>query len=195
MKPQGRRGEVAAQLFTDFPELFSERRRVFLLRANGSRIEQELEDFWPHQGRVVLKFLGVDSISAAEELAGSEVQVPRSERAALEPGAEYVSDLVGSTVFDLGASSDRSPEVEVGKISAVEFGAGDAPVLVVKSGEREYLIPFAAEYLKAVDVKRKRVEMVLPPGMLEVNAPSGKDDEPQGEGAGRQPRRIRKAER
>jgi ribosomal 30S subunit maturation factor RimM len=56
---------------------------------------------------------------------------------------------------------------EVGRIADVLFGAGDAPLLVVKAGKKEHLLPFAEAYLVKVDVERKRVEMHLPEGMLE----------------------------
>src|SRR5215467_7407764 len=85
-KTQGRKGEVAAALFTDFPERFATRKRLLLLETEargGGRRELELEDFWLHKSGVVLKFAGVDSISQAETLVGCEIQIPRAERAEL----------------------------------------------------------------------------------------------------------------
>lgn len=162
LKPQGRKGEVAAGLFTDFPELFASRKRLFALDASGHRRELELEDHWPHKGHVILKFKGIDSISAAEALAGCEIQIPRSERAALQGDAVYVSDLIGCMVYDSGR--------EVGRIEDVQFGAGEAPLLVVK-GAKEYLVPFAGQYLEKILPEQKRIEMKLPEGMLELDAP------------------------
>src|SRR5213075_508541 len=84
-KTQGRHGEVAATLLTDFPELFATRKKLFALSdkqsgaAEPSRRKLELDEHWFHKGMVVLKFAGVDSISDAETLVGSEIQVPRSE--------------------------------------------------------------------------------------------------------------------
>ena len=77
---------------------------------------------------MVLKFAGVDSISDAETLVGCELQVPRSERAQLEPGWNYVSDLIGCVVFDAGR--------EIGKIEDVQFGTGEAPLLIVVVGSK-----------------------------------------------------------
>jgi len=110
-----------------------------------------------------LKFAGVDSISDAEELIGSELQVPREERAKLEPGWAYISDLVGSTVFDHNR--------EVGRLEDVRYGAGEAPLLIVKAGKKEFEIPYADAYLQSVDLERKEIQMLLPEGMLELNAP------------------------
>ena len=83
----------------------------------------KLKSLWPHKGLLVLKFPGVDSMSDAEALIGSELQVPRAERAELEQGWNYVSDLVGCLVFDHGR--------EIGRIEDVQFGAGEAPLLIV----------------------------------------------------------------
>jgi len=167
IKTQGRIGEVAAALLTDFPERFGERKRLFALTKSGQRSELQLEDHWFHKAQVVLKFAGIDSITQAEALIGSEIQVPRAERASLEAGSVYVSDLTGCTVYDRGR--------EIGKIKDVRFGTGEAPLLVVVGnegqGEKEYLIPFAAGYIKHISIENRRLEMDLPQGMLELDAP------------------------
>lgn len=162
VKTQGRHGEVAVELHTDIPGRLHAGMRVFALDEAGDRRELKIEDTWPHKNWLVLKFAGVDSISDAEALVGSEVQVPLSERAELEPGAVYVSDLVGCVVFDRGR--------EVGPVSDVRFGAGEAPLLVVGSGKNEHEIPYAQVFLERVDLEHKRIEMNLPERLLEVNA-------------------------
>ena len=145
--------------------------RLWALAEEGSRRELKIEELWPHKGALVLKFAGVDSISDAEALVGCELQVPRQQRAQLESGWIYVSDLAGCMVFD----SDR----EIGEVEDVQFGAGEAPLLVVKAGSKEFEIPFAEAYLKRVDVAGKRIEMQLPEGMLEVNAPLTPEEKEQ----------------
>jgi len=174
VKTQGRHGEVAAELHTDFPERFENRRRLFALAGDDTRRELKVESFWPHKGQVVLKFAGIDSISDAETLIGSELQVPASERVELEHGAAYVHDLVGCTVFD----ADR----KIGTVSDVRFGAGEAPLLVVQ-GEKEYEIPFAQAFLQNFDLGRKEIRMLLPEGLLEVNAPLTEDEKQQQRGS------------
>ena len=171
VKPQGRRGEVAAEILTDFPERFAERKRVFALAPEGERRELQVDEAWPHKGRIVLKFSGIDSISQAETLVGYAIQIPLSQRVALEPGSHYVSDLVGCTVIISDAAAGAGGERELGAIADVQFGAGEAPLLVVREGKREYLIPFAYEYLKGIDLAGKRVRMSLPEGMLDLDAP------------------------
>jgi 16S rRNA processing protein RimM len=167
VKVQGRRGEVAAELHTDFPERFAERRRLYALAENGQRRELHLQEFWPHFGRMVFKFAGIDTISDAEPLVGCELQVPGSERAQLEPGAVYVDDLVGCAVWDHASGAAR----EVGVVADVQFGSGEAPLLIVRQGSQEHMVPFAAEYLLGAYPERKRLDMRLPAGMLELDAP------------------------
>ena len=176
-KTQGRHGEVAATLLTDFPELFETRRKLFALggaastkqsgAAEPSRRKLELDEHWFHKGMVVLKFAGVDSISDAETLVGCEIQVPRSERAALGSDEFYVSDLIGCTVTDSGR--------EIGRIKDVQFGSGEAPLLVIE-GEKEYLVPFAAAYIEKIALEQKRLEMKLPEGLLELDAPLNQEE-------------------
>ncbi len=175
MKTQGRRGEVAVDVHSDVPDRLHVGLRVFALAEGGSRRELQIEDAWPHKDWFVLKFGGVDSMSDAEPLVGSELQVPLNERAKLEPGAAYVSDLVGCAVLDC-RRDDRGREI--GVVKDVRFGAGEAPLLVVGAGKTEYEIPYAQEFLKQVDLEHKRIEMNLPEGLLEVNA-SLTDEEKQ----------------
>jgi 16S rRNA processing protein RimM len=184
VKTQGRHGEVAAELHTDFPEKFAERKNLFALDARGERRKLQLEEHWLHKSYVVLKFAGVDSITDAESLVGSEIQVPRELRAEIEPGAAYVSDLVGCEVFDQGRA--------IGSVKDVQFGAGEAPLLVVSDGSKESMIPFAQEFIAGIDIEGKRVEMKLPAGMLELDAPLSREEKQEAGGQQKAGRRKSK---
>jgi 16S rRNA processing protein RimM len=165
VKTQGRRGEVGAEMHSDVPGRFATGMKLFALpKSQDSRRELEVEDLWPHKGLLVLKFRGVDSMSDAELLVGSELQVPGSERADLEPGWNYVSDLIGCMVLDQGR--------EIGRVEDVQFGAGEAPLLVVANrAGKTFEVPFAETYLEGADIAQRQVRMNLPEGMLEINAP------------------------
>ena len=171
VKTQGRRGEVAVELHTDVPGRFRQEMRLWALAKDGQRREVTVEDLWPHKSFLVLKFQGVETISDAEPLVGAELQLPRSERAELEPGWTYLSDLIGCTVFD----GSR----EIGQIEDVQFGAGEAPLLIVRDKEKKaklpYEIPFAEAFLESLDLEQKQVRMKLPEGLLEVNEPVKKE--------------------
>lgn len=163
VKTQGRHGEVAAEVHSDVPDRFSEGMKLSAFDKSEKRREVEVESLWPHKGLLVLKFAGVDSMSDAEALIGAELQVPRTDRANLEQGWNYVSDLVGCVVLDHGR--------EIGRIEDVQFGAGEAPLLIVAANGKTFDIPFAEAYLEGADVERREVRMNLPEGMLEINAP------------------------
>lgn len=180
LRPQGRKGELLAELLTDFPERFDEHSRVYLAAPNFAGEESAarvavVSSFWlpmgKNQGRVVLKLEGVESISDAETFMGQDVIIPQKERLPLDDDANYISDLIGCTVYD--------GLVPVGMIEDVQFSttpdggrrlAETAPILVVSSPEGdELLIPFVKAFLVAVDADVKRVDMVLPAGLLDVN--------------------------
>lgn len=179
-RTQGRKGEVFAEILSDFPEKFAERRRLWLLRdataasgdiaitACGDENHREvgLIHHWLHKGGIVLHFAGVDSISAAEELAGQIVAIPQEERAKLDADEVYIGDLIGCVLVDVAGAAP----VTVGEIEDVDRSAGPVAMLVVRGKSAdEILIPFAKDYLRRVDVEAKRVEMDLPEGLVDLN--------------------------
>lgn len=173
VRPQGRHGEVLADILTDFPEKFAERRQLWVgPDGNPQPHEYNLEDHWFHKGRIVFKFAGIDSISDAERLSGDLVRIPAQWRAELESNSFYVSDLVGSKVVDVAGNE---PQV-IGMVEDVEQNVGAAPMLLVRNGDQRYDIPLAQEYLAGFDAKAKILSMKLPSGLLEVNAPLSDDE-------------------
>jgi 16S rRNA processing protein RimM len=203
VRPQGRKGEIIADIFTDFPERFRERPRVFLRpsKATESTREALIEKHWLHQGRVVLKFHGIDSINDAETLRGMDVVVPPEERVPLKDDAVYIGDLIGCRIFDEPTAQD------VGEIIDVERGLGDAPDLFVvrpalvpqvqsaepvpseaKRGRKKktprsepLLVPFAKAYLVTIDLPAKRITMRLPEGLTDLNTAFASESAPEQE--------------
>jgi 16S rRNA processing protein RimM len=172
-KTQGRRGEVAADLFTDFPERFEQRRHLWAMQNNGKRLELDVEEFWPHKGRMVFKFAGIESIDDAEKLIGSEIQIPREQRAELEEGTVFVSDLVGCAVT--AHSGHENPRV-LGTVDDVIFGAGEAPLLQIKDQQKEHLIPFVERFVEKMDLPARKIVMKVPEGLLELDAPLNQEE-------------------
>ncbi len=174
IRPHGRKGELVAELLTDFPERFHQRKRVFLIppeRVGTRPREVRLENFWFLRSRIILRFQGIDSINDAEPLRGYTVAIPHAERAPLDYGAVYVGDLVGCSVFDLNQGG-----VEIGQITDVDRWSSSSELLVLRRpGLRmpaaEALIPFVRDYLVLIDIAARRVEMRLPQGLLDINAP------------------------
>ncbi|MGA2908552.1 MAG: ribosome maturation factor RimM [Terracidiphilus sp.] len=171
-KPQGRKGEVFAEILTDFPDKFKERRQLWLLAADVAAAaaaqaprQVELLNDWLHKGGVVLHFAGVDSITAAEALKGMVVAIPREERAALGEDEVYVGDLIGCVLVDVAGAE----AVHVGEIEAVDRSGGAAPLLVVRGAKGEVLVPFTKSYLRKIDLAAKKVEMDLPVGLVDLS--------------------------
>lgn len=165
LRPRGLRGEVAAEILTDFPERLPKLREVWLSGAQGVPRRVRVERCWlstSRGGQAIFHFSGVDSVEAAETLRGMEVQVPLGERARLHAGHYYVSDLVGCEVWETNASS------ALGSVRDVEFPGG-TPLLAIDTDGGEVLIPLAAEFCIRIDVKAKRIDVALPEGLLDLN--------------------------
>jgi 16S rRNA processing protein RimM len=180
LRPQGRKGELLAELLTDFPERFETDKQVYLASPgfNGTAADARTADvahFWlpvgRNEGRIVLHFAGIDSIEAAEKLMGLDVLIPETERIELEDDASYISDLVGCVVYE--------QETAIGVVADVHFAMTPdgarrlddaAPLLEVEglAGE-EFLIPFAKSFLVSLDVPAKKIVMQLPAGLLDIN--------------------------
>uniref|UniRef100_E6QHM7 16S rRNA processing protein RimM n=1 Tax=mine drainage metagenome TaxID=410659 RepID=E6QHM7_9ZZZZ len=177
-RTQGRKGEVLAEILTDFPEKFAERKRLWLLERVGTAAESAREvalvGHWLHKGAVVLHFAGVESIAEAEALRGLVVAIPRSERAALGEDEVYVGDLIGCELVNQAVKGERV----VGRIEDVDRNSGPVALLVVRGADGvEHLVPFARSYLRGIDLDGGRVAMELPAGLLELNEKTGNRQE------------------
>lgn len=182
IRPQGRCGEVLAELATDFPERFQTLKSVIIAASEaqaGSAPKPdskthgfELERSWLHKGRVVLKLAGVDSIDQADGLRGFLVMVPYAERAALPAGTYYVHELKGCRVCSEAGS-------EIGTVIEVEPTAG-VPLLHVRSADnQEILIPLAESICRLIDTEVKLI-IIEPPGdLLDLNHDAGASARPK----------------
>jgi 16S rRNA processing protein RimM len=176
VRPQGRRGEVIADLLTDFPEKFAERKRLFLSPQdeNAEPRPIELEDFRLTPDRVVLKLAGIDSINDAETLRGLDIVIPAEDRVPLGPDAAYIDELIGCSVYD--TTPQEGPRL-VGVITHVDQQASNADLLVIRREDNPSLttdIPFVKAMLLHLDIPGRRIEMRLPEGLLDINAPTAK---------------------
>jgi 16S rRNA processing protein RimM len=165
LRPRGLRGEVAAEILTDFPERLPKLREVWLAGGRGAPRRVRVQRCWLSPGRggqAIFHFADIDSIEAANTLRGLEVQVPIEQRARLDAGSYFVSDLVGCEVWEAGAAS------ALGSVRDVEF-PGRAPLLAIDTNEGEVLVPLAAEFCVRIDVKAKRIDVTLPEGLRDLN--------------------------
>ena len=186
LRPRGNRGEVVAELLTDFPHRFSTCHQVFLQKENQEPKATGLARFWldrNHPGMGVFHFSGCATISDAEQWRGYDVLLPIEERVALPAGKYFVTDLIGCTVFELGAketklasapcSIEQAPRV-IGKVRDVFFpgeGVPGTPLLQVETPAGELLVPLAEDICTSVVVAARRIEVRLPEGLSEMNKP------------------------
>jgi 16S rRNA processing protein RimM len=154
-KTRGNHGEVTALPLSDKPERYSQLHQVYL-EGRPYQVEQT----WFHQGVLIFKFQGVDTISDAERLAGAEVRVPAAERVALDAGEYFQSDLLGCEVFE------RATGRRLGSVTGWQDGAGSGLLEI----DSEWLIPFARSICVEIDTAARRIAVDLPDGLRDVNA-------------------------
>jgi 16S rRNA processing protein RimM len=163
VRSRGNRGEVLAEDLAGREDRFLPAGRFFLENQQGERREALLEEVWKQRDRWVLKFAGVDSISAAEELRGWKVRIPEEELGPPPEGEHYLADLVGCRVLD--AESGR----EIGIVEEV-LEPGGSLLLDVRGERGEVLIPFVDEICREVSEEKREIRVRLPEGLEELNS-------------------------
>ena len=175
LRPRGTRGEVAAEILTDFPERLTKLREVFLWNGAQEPRRAVVRKCWLSRsrgGQAIFLFEGVDSIPAAEKLRGLEVQIPLADRAKLPAGRYYISELIGCEIFERATppatthATTPAPE-KIGTVRDVQFAG--TPLLAVETPQGELLIPLAEEICTRIDTGAKKIEVVLPDGLRELN--------------------------
>lgn len=193
LRPRGNKGELAAEILTDFPERLTTMPQVYLGRVNGEAISGALGSPEPHavavktcwisqnhRGQCVFHFAGVLSINEAEKFRGLHVFIPFEQRVTLPEGHCFVSELIGCGVFERIAAANSLPSSAygyraLGTVRDVEFpGEGErirgTPLLEVETEQGELLIPLAADICTRIDTVARRIEVSLPEGLRELNS-------------------------
>ena len=185
LRARGNKGEVAAELLTDFPDRLTKQREVFLTANSLTPRPVVLESFWVdgnHLGQCVFHFAGVSSIDDAERLRGFDVQIPFENRAILPSGSYFVTDLIGCSVFELASAnatvvsspcSLHNVPALLGQIRDVYFtgeGQPGTPLLALDTQQGELLVPFAEDICRRIDLRARRIEVLLPGGLRDLNA-------------------------
>lgn len=172
LRPHGRRGEVAAEILTDFPERLTRLKSALLWDGKNAPRDAAIGGCWLSQsrgGQAIFHFEDSHSIPDAEKLVGLEIQLPLAERIVLPAGSYYVTDLVDCEVFERRGSGTAD---KIGTVRDVQFTGEDVsgtPILVVDSQDEELLIPLAIQICPRIDVATRRIEVVLPEGLLDLN--------------------------
>jgi 16S rRNA processing protein RimM len=189
LRARGNKGEVAAELLTDFPERLTRLKEIFVGNADGKNEPRRmaLKSCWlsqNHRGQAVFHFEGVESISEAEKFRGFEVLLPFEQRVTLPAGQYFVTDLIGCSVFEnpnappmvssSPCSLGEAPAL-LGKVRDVQFPGEEisgTPLLEVETSCGEILIPLAVDICAKIDTKARRIDVVLPDGLRDLNRES-----------------------
>lgn len=188
LRPRGNKGEVAAELLTDFPARLTQLTEVFLGASNSAAMSEPrltgVISCWlsqNHKGQAVFHFAGCNSISEAEKFRGLDVLLPIEKRTRLAAGQYFVDDLIGCSVFEnfakpsLLASSPCSLATApalLGKVKDVQFtgeGVAGTPLLAVDTSAGELLIPLAEDICTHIDTIARRIDVFLPEGLHDLN--------------------------
>jgi len=184
IRPRGNKGEVLAELFTDFPARLSSRLQIFLRQAQNEPRAIGLQNFWVdrnHPEHGIFHFEGCSSIDAAEKFRGFDVLIPLADRVKLPAGKYFVSDLIGCSVFDNlmaeaklsspACAMEEAPRL-VGTVQDVYFpgeGTAGTPLLQVQTAVGELLVPLAEDICRSIDVAARRIDVTLPEGLSDLN--------------------------
>lgn len=184
LRARGNKGEVAAIILTDFPERLTTMKEVYLSGGKSEPRLVTIKKCWlsqNHRGQAVFHFEGCTSIDEAEKLRGLDVQIPFEQRVKLPAGQYFIEDLVGCSVFEnfslpsalsLPACASETAPALLGVVrdvhSSGESVSGTA-ILVVDTPHGELLVPLADDICTRIDTIARRIEVVLPEGLRDLN--------------------------
>jgi 16S rRNA processing protein RimM len=159
LRPRGLKGEVVAEVLTDFPERFEGLEDVLALLPDGDRVELKIKTYWFQNDRIVLKFAGYDSVESAEKFRDAEICVTEADAVDLETDEYFDWQLIGSEVITVSGET-------IGEVSSV-MRTGGTEVLEVKGEEKDFLIPFVESICVEVDVEKRLIRIDPPEGLLD----------------------------
>lgn len=160
-KTRGLRGEVVADLLTDFPDRFESLKSLIGISKDGGKCSLQIEEQWFHGQRLVLKFAGFDSIDDAKELVNYDLAIPAVERVELPADSFYEWELVGCRV-------DTTDGRELGEVKEIMRTGGVEILAVVDQTGRDRLIPMASDIVVEIDKEKKLIRIDPPEGLLEL---------------------------
>lgn len=160
VRVRGLRGEVAADILTDFPERLTRLTSAYLWNGRGEPRRCTIRSCWLQNRQAIFHFEGSNSVNDAKGFVGLEVQLPFEERMPLAAGQYYIDELVGCEVWE-------GREL-LGRVRNVQL-TGGTPVISVEAAGSELLIPLAEEICVRIDTAGRRIEVRLPEGLRELN--------------------------
>lgn len=161
VRTRGLKGELVADLLTDFPERFESVSQLWGIGPGGEAKLLELDDYWFQNDRVVLKIAGFDSVETAKALVGYEFGIPEADRVQLSENEFYDWELAGCVVEIKDGST-------VGKVREVLRTGGVELLVVADDQGREHFIPMAESIVIQVDIVGRMILIDPPEGLLDL---------------------------
>src|SRR5436190_15654041 len=161
VKVRGLRGELVADLLTDFPDRFEQLSSLIAITPDGSHRSLQIEEQWFHGNRLVLKFAGFDRIEDAKELIGCDLAVPADERIELPEDSFYDWELIGCRVETMSGAA-------VGEVREIMRTGGVELLSIVDPGGKDRLVPMASDIVVEIDKDQKLIRIDPPHGLLEL---------------------------
>src|SRR5216684_6834536 len=160
-RPRGLKGEIVADLLTDFPDRFQNISRLLAVAPGGERLEVKLENHWFQKDRVILKFAGYETVEAAGTLVGYDFAVPESESVSLAEDEYYDWQLEGCKVETVAG-------LAIGTVKGVMRTGGVDLLVVAGEQKQDTLIPMVHSIIVELDPKRESIIIDPPDGLLEL---------------------------
>ena len=153
LAPWGLKGDLKAEIITDFPQRFAPGRTVYV-----GQTPMTVERSRFHKGNVILKLARVDSVEQVEALKGKYLQIPQSESMPLEDDEYYQFQIIG---LEVSTTDGRM----LGKIEQI-IPTGSNDVYMVKGQDGEFLIPAIEDVVKQVDLDKETMTIEEIDGLL-----------------------------
>jgi 16S rRNA processing protein RimM len=157
LKPQGIKGELKVYPLTDHVSRFKKLKKVFLASGEAERLFEIENVRIDHKEMVFLKLKGIESPEDGEKYRGAQVKIDRSEVAPLQDRWDYF-ELEGMKVYE--------KDILLGTLVRV-LATGANDIYLVQGEKGEICIPALKSVVKNVDVPAKRMDVLLPPGLLD----------------------------
>lgn len=153
----GVKGTSKISAYVESLTIFKPGTALLICKPDGSEISCEINWVKPHSRGALLALKDVTSREQAKALVGSGLYIKRTGLPKLEDGAYYWFDLIGLAVY-------TSDDQYLGRLDAIiETGAND--VYVIKTDDREILIPALKSVVRSVDIGQKIMRVELPDGL------------------------------
>lgn len=161
VRSRGLKGELVAELLTDFPGRFEQVSELVGVAPTGERNPFTLENYWFQNDRLIIKLTGYDSVETANTLVGYKFGLPEDQRVQLPSDEYYDWELEGCSVETAGGAT-------IGKVREV-MRTGGVELLVVTDGAlHERFIPMTRSIVVNVDVAGKKILVDPPEGLLDL---------------------------